>query len=127
MNPQDLLYTKDHEWVRAEGEDGVVGITEHAQKELGDIVYVEAPEEGAEVATGDEVGTIESVKAVSPLYTPLTGKVLAVNGDLDDAPELLNQEPYGKGWIFRIHLGDTAELDGLMKAADYEKLVSSES
>jgi len=126
MNPQDLLYTKDHEWVRVEGEDAVVGITEHAQKELGDIVYVEAPEEGAEVSTGHEVGTIESVKAVSPLYTPLAGEVLAANGDLDDAPELLNQDPYGKGWIFRIRIGDTAELDGLMKAEDYEKLVSSE-
>lgn len=126
MNPQDLLYTKEHEWIRIEGEDGVVGITDHAQKELGDIVYVETPETGAEVKTGDEVGTIESVKAVSPLYSPLTGEVLAVNGDLDDAPELLNQEPYGGGWIYRMRLGNKGELDGLMKAADYEKLVSSE-
>ena len=126
MNPQDLLYTKDHEWVRVEGEECVVGITDHAQKELGDIVYVEAPEAGTAAKAGDEVGTIESVKAVSPLYCPLTGEVLAANGDLDDAPELLNQEPYGKGWIFRIGLGEKSELDGLMKAADYEKLVSSE-
>lgn len=126
MNPQDLLYTKDHEWVRVEGEECVVGITDHAQKELGDIVYVEAPEAGIAAKAGDEVGTIESVKAVSPLYCPLTGEVLAANGDLDDAPELLNQEPYGKGWIFRIGLGEKSELDGLMKAADYEKLVSSE-
>jgi glycine cleavage system H protein len=126
MNPQDLLYTKDHEWVRVEGEEGVVGITDHAQKELGDIVYVEAPEEGAEAKAGDEVGTIESVKAVSPLYCPLTGEVLAANGDLEDAPELINQEPFGKGWIFRIRLAETGELDGLMKAGDYEKLVSSE-
>lgn len=126
MNPQDLLYTKEHEWIRVEGEDGVVGITDHAQKELGDIVYVETPETGAEVKTGDEVGTIESVKAVSPLYSPLTGEVLAVNGDLDDAPELLNQEPYGGGWIYRMSLGNKGELDGLMKAEDYEKLVSSE-
>ncbi len=126
MNPQDLLYTKDHEWIRVEGDAGVVGITDHAQQELGDIVYVETPEDGAEVKAGDEVGTIESVKAVSPLYSPLSGKILAANGDLDDAPELLNQEPYGKGWIFRISLGDTGELEGLMKAADYEKLVSSE-
>jgi len=126
MNPQDLLYTKEHEWIRVEGEDGVVGITDHAQKELGDIVYVETPDTGAEVKSGDEVGTIESVKAVSPLYSPLTGEVLAVNGDLDDAPELLNQEPYGNGWIYRMRLGDKGELDGLMKAEDYEKLVSSE-
>jgi len=126
MNPQDLLYTKDHEWVRVEGEECVVGITDHAQKELGDIVYVEAPEAGTAAKAGDEVGTIESVKAVSPLYCPLTGEVLAANGDLDDAPELLNQEPYGKGWIFRMGLGEKSELDGLMKAADYEKLVSSE-
>ncbi len=126
MNPQDLLYTKEHEWIRVEGEDGVVGITDHAQKELGDIVYVETPETGAEVKSGDEVGTIESVKAVSPLYSPLTGEVLAVNGDLDDAPELLNQEPYGGGWIYRMRLGNTGELEGLMKAEDYEKMVSSE-
>jgi len=126
MNPQDLLYTKDHEWVRVEGEECVVGITDHAQKELGDIVYVEAPEAGTAAKAGDEVGTIESVKAVSPLYCPLTGEVLAANDDLDDAPELLNQEPYGKGWIFRMGLGEKSELDGLMKAADYEKLVSSE-
>ena len=126
MNPQDLLYTKDHEWIRVEGEDGVVGITDHAQKELGDIVYVETPEAGAEVKAGDEVGTIESVKAVSPLYSPLTGEVLEPNGALDDAPELLNQEPYGDGWIYRMKLGDKGELDGLMKAEDYEKLVSSE-
>jgi glycine cleavage system H protein len=126
MNPQDLLYTKDHEWIRVEGDAGVVGITDHAQQELGDIVYVEAPEDGAEVKAGDEVGTIESVKAVSPLYSPLTGEVLDANGSLDDAPELLNQEPYGGGWIYRMRLGNAGELDGLMKAEDYEKLVSSE-
>ena len=126
MNPQDLLYTKDHEWIRVEGEEGVVGITDHAQKELGDIVYVETPESGTAVKAGDEVGTIESVKAVSPLYSPLTGEVTDVNGGLDDAPELLNQEPYGGGWIYRMRLGETGELDGLMKAEDYEKLVSSE-
>lgn len=126
MNPQDLLYTKEHEWIRVKGEEGVVGITDHAQKELGDIVYVEAPETGAEVRAGDEVGTIESVKAVSPLYSPLTGEVTDVNGSLDDAPELLNQEPYGGGWIYRMRLDNMGELDGLMKAEDYEKLVSSE-
>ncbi len=126
MNPQDLLYTKEHEWIRVEGEEGVVGITDHAQKELGDIVYVESPESGTAVKAGDEVGTIESVKAVSPLYSPLTGEVTDANGGLDDAPELLNQEPYGGGWIYRMRLGNVGELDGLMKAEDYEKLVSSE-
>lgn len=125
MYPEELLYSKDHEWVKVDGEVGTVGITHHAQKELGDIVYVEMPEAGSKVSMGDEVGTIESVKAVSPVYSPAAGEVTEVNAELDDAPELVNQEPYGKGWLFRIRLAEAGEPQGLMKAAEYEKLVAA--
>jgi len=126
MNPQDLLYSKEHEWIRADGEEGVVGITHHAQKELGDIVYVEMPEVGSQVAADDEVGTIESVKAVSPLYCPLSGEILEVNSELEDMPELLNQDPYGKGWIFRMRFSNLEDLESGLSAEEYEKLIAAE-
>jgi glycine cleavage system H protein len=123
MNPQDLLYTKEHEWVRVEGDSCVVGITHHAQKELGDIVYVEMPEAGRELTAGAEAGTIESVKAVSPVYSPLSGTVQEINPALEESPELVNQEPYGKGWLFRLQPADPLELKKLLPVAEYEKLI----
>ena len=116
----DLLYTEDHEWVKVEGNKAKIGITDHAQHELGDIVYVELPEEDDELAKGDVFGVIESVKAASDSFTPLSGTVTGINEDLEDAPESVNADPYG-AWMFELELSDTSELDGLMDAAAYEK------
>jgi glycine cleavage system H protein len=116
----DLLYTEDHEWVKVDGNKAKIGITDHAQHELGDIVYVELPEEDDELAKGDVFGVIESVKAASDSFTPLSGTVTAINEDLEDAPESVNADPYG-AWMFELELSDTSELDGLMDAAAYEK------
>ena len=122
--PQELQYTKSHEWVRAE--DGVVtvGITDHAQEELGDVVFVELPEEGDSLEAGDTFGTIESVKAVSDLYAPVGGEVVEVNGALNDSPEQVNEDPYGEGWILKIR---TSEQSDLLSAEEYEKVVEEES
>lgn len=118
--PDNLKYTKTHEWARLEGDGTVtVGITDHAQSQLGDLVFVELPEVGATVAAGKECAVVESVKAAADVYSPLTGEVLAVNEALTDSPELINEEPYGKGWLFRISTRDS--LDGLLDAAAYEK------
>ena len=116
----DLLYTEDHEWVKVDGNKAKIGITDHAQHELGDIVYVELPEEDDELAKGDVFGVIESVKAASDSFTPLSGTVTGINEDLEDAPESVNADPYG-AWMFELELSDTSELDGLMDAAAYEK------
>lgn len=125
--PSDLLYTKEHEWARVE--DGVVtvGITTHAQEQLGDIVYVELPEKGAAFAAGEEFGTVESVKAVSELYLPVDGEVTEINEKLEDSPEVINEDPYGDGWLVRIRIGDPAQLDGLMKADAYRQFVEAEA
>jgi len=125
MYPTDWHYSKDHEWIRPDGEEVKIGITDFAQQELGDIVYVELPEAGTEVKAGDTLGTIESVKAVSEIYAPVSGTVQAVNDSLDEAPESINKDPHGDGWYCTLKLADASELDGLMDAAGYEKLIAN--
>jgi len=118
--PENFRYTKEHEWILVEGDTGTVGITDHAQKELGDIVYVDLPKPGASVEAGKTLGSVESVKAVSDIYSPVSGEVVAVNELLASAPEKLNEDPHGAAWLVKIRLGNPAELDGLMSAADYQ-------
>ncbi|WP_225825456.1 glycine cleavage system protein GcvH [Streptomyces naphthomycinicus] len=125
--PEDLKYTKDHEWVRVAGDKAYVGITDHAQKQLGDVVFVELPETGARFDASDPFGTVESVKAVTEVYMPLSGSVAEVNAALDDEPELVNTEPYGDGWMIGITLTDKRQLDGLLTAAEYEEYITAES
>ncbi len=114
-------YSKEHEWFRLEGDSCVVGITDFAQDELGDVVFVELPEVGSTFEAGDEIGTIESVKAVSEIYTAVGGEVTAINEALTDAPEKVNEDPHGDGWLVRFKLASPSDLDGLMKAAEYEE------
>ena len=121
--PGELNYTPDHEWIRIDGKKGEVGITEHAQKELGDIVYVELPVLDDEIEAGDEFGTIESVKSVSPLYMPLSGKVVEVNSELRDHPELVNDDCYDEGWIVRIEITNTDEQEDLLDAEGYQAIL----
>jgi glycine cleavage system H protein len=126
--PEDLRYTAEHEWVRLpdEGSSTVrIGITDYAQDALGDIVYVSLPEVGASVTAGDACGELESTKSVSDVYVPVSGTVVAVNGDLDASPEKVNLEPYGAGWLFEVEPGDPAQLDGLLDAAGYEATLGS--
>ncbi len=120
MYPDDYYYTKDHEWIKVEGEQATVGITDFAQKQLGDVVYVEMPEKGTPLEFHQSLGVIESVKAVSDVYSPISGEVVEFNSELDDSPELVNQDPHGRGWIIRIKIKDEAELQKLMSAAEYE-------
>jgi glycine cleavage system H protein len=122
--PEDLQYTKSHEWVRTEGDTATIGITDHAQEELGDVVFVELPEEGATLGAGDTFGTVESVKAVSDLYSPVGGEVIEVNTSLEDAPEKINEDPYGEGWIVKLR---TSEEANLLSPEEYEKVVEEES
>jgi glycine cleavage system H protein len=122
--PDDLQYTKSHEWVRAEDGTVTIGITDHAQEELGDVVFVELPEVGATIGTGDSFGTVESVKAVSDLYTPVGGEVVEVNSSLEDAPEKINDDPYGEGWIVKLRTSEEADL---LSSEEYEKVVEEES
>ena len=124
----ELKYVASHEWVRDEGDGTVtIGITDHAQDLLGDVVFVELPEVGNDVATGDEAGVVESVKAASDIYAPVSGEIIEVNDQLEDSPELANSDPYGDGWFFRIKLSDTSELDGLLDAEAYGELCEDES
>jgi glycine cleavage system H protein len=123
--PENLKYTKDHEWVRIEGDAAYVGITDFAQKELGDIVYVDIPTNGKSVNQHDVFGTVEAVKTVSDLFMPLSGTVLEVNGGLDAAPESVNSDPYGSGWMIKIQLSNASEVDELMSSADYKGLVNA--
>ena len=123
MYPTDRSYSKDHEWITVEGDHAVVGITDFAQQELGDIVYVELPKIGAEVKAGDVLGTIESVKAVSEIFAPLTGTVVEANESLDGKPETANQDPHGEGWYCKLKLANRGELETLMDAAAYEELI----
>jgi len=125
MYPKDRRYTKEHEWVLQEGDTATMGITEFAQDQLGDIVYVEVPEVGKKVSQGDVIGSIESVKAVSEIYAPVGGTVAAVNADLDGTPELDNSDPHGGGWYCKLDLSDAGELDSLMDAAAYEEFAES--
>ncbi len=127
MYPDGLKYTKDHEWIAAQDGEGTIGVTFFAQKELGDIVFVELPEIGRRLGQGEEFGTIESVKAVSEVYCPVSGEVVAVNGELRDHPELVNQDPYQKGWLLRLRLSKPAELAALMDAAAYQAHVGGSS
>lgn len=124
MIPADLRYTKEHEWVRVEGDVATVGITAHAADQLGDIVFVELPEPGAALAQFATFGVVESVKAVSDLFAPVGGEVLEANGSLASAPEVVNSDPYGAGWMLRIRLADPAEVEALLDPAAYEALVA---
>jgi len=117
--PQDLRYAASHEWVRVEGDIATIGITDHAQEQLGDVVYVDLPDVGERVDRGDEAGEIESVKAVSSIYAPVSGTVVEINEVLDEDPETVNGAPYGKGWLFRVQLNDSDELDELLDPAAY--------
>ena len=121
--PANLKYTKEHEWVRVEGEEAVVGITDFAQRELGDIVYVEVETKGESLNKDEVFGTVEAVKTVSDLFMPLSGEVLEVNSELEDSPESVNDDPYGKGWMIKIRISDKSELNGLLDASAYEQLV----
>lgn len=120
MYPDEFQYTQDHEWIRVDEETATIGITDHAQKELGDIVYVELPKVGDLVSAREIFGTVESVKAVSEIYSPVTGEVTAVNGKLQEHPELLNSDPHGSAWLVRVHLSDPKETGKLMSAEEYE-------
>ena len=121
--PEELQYTRSHEWVRTEGDTATIGITDHAQDELGDIVYIELPEEGATFDAGDSFGSVESVKAVSDLYTPVGGEVVEANEALGDNPEKINEDPYGDGWIVKLRVSDEGDL---LSASDYEQLLEEE-
>lgn len=123
MYPDDFYYTQDHEWIKIEREKATVGITDFAQKQLGDVVYVELPQIGRQLEFHQSLGVIESVKAVSDVYSPLSGEVIEVNEELNNSPELVNQDPHGKGWIIRLKIKDEAELQKLMSADEYEKFL----
>jgi glycine cleavage system H protein len=124
--PEDSRYAKSHEYVHVEGEVGTIGITEYAQKELGDVVFVELPQVGSQLEAGDELGSIESVKAVSELFSPVSGEVVEVNDLLTEKPELVNTDPYGDGWMVRVKLSDATEVDELMSAEEYEEYTQAE-
>jgi len=126
MTPDDLLYTKEHEWVRLSEDVGVIGITDHAQKELGDIVYVELPKVGDKFDAGQAFGSVESVKAVSELFLPLSGEVIEINEDVGNAPETINADPYGNGWLIRIRLRDSAETADLMSNEEYDEYTAEQ-
>lgn len=126
MYPTNFVFTKEHEWVRVEDAIGVVGITDHAQKELGDIVYVELPKAGATAEKGKTFGSVESVKAVSDVYAPVSGEIVEVNSALAAAPEKLNEDPHGEAWLIKIKLSDPKEIQQLMSAEDYQKYVGAE-
>ncbi len=123
MYPENLRYTKEHEWIRLEGGRGVVGVTHYAQDQLGDVVFVELPEVGREVRAGESFGAVESVKSVSDVYAPVSGRVVAVNEALADAPEQVNRDPYGQGWLIAVELNDPSEIAGLLTAEQYRALV----
>jgi glycine cleavage system H protein len=127
MYPENVRYTKEHEWVRAEGDVAVIGITFHAQKELGDIVYVDLPKAGALVEQGKTIGSVESVKAVSDIYSPVSGEVVEVNPLLADSPEKVNEDPHGVAWLAKIKMSAAGEIDDLLSAADYQTYVEAES
>ncbi|GGH00789.1 glycine cleavage system H protein [Parapedobacter pyrenivorans] len=123
--PADLKYTKDHEWIRVEGEEAIIGITDFAQRELGDIVFIDINTVGDEVSQDDVFGTVEAVKTVSDLFMPITATVLSVNEKIDSSPELVNQDPYGEGWLVRVKLNNAADVEGLLSATDYEAQVGA--
>lgn len=124
--PKDLRYTNEHEWLKIDGTKGVVGITQFAQDQLGDVVFVEVPAVGTELAAENTFGVVESVKTVSDLYAPVACKVVAVNKDLEANPELVNKDPYGKGWMIEIEMSDSGAADGLLSAEDYEAFIKEQ-
>ncbi|MEA4900078.1 glycine cleavage system protein GcvH [Desulfitobacterium sp.] len=126
MNPTNLKYTKTHEWVKVDGNIVTLGITNHAQESLGDVVFVELPEEGTTVTAGEPYGTVESVKAVSDIISAVNGKVVEFNEAILDAPDVLNSDPYGEGWLIKVEADDLSELDNLLSAAEYEGLLEEE-
>ena len=125
--PEDLHYSKDHEWVRVEGGDAIIGITDYAQNSLGDVVYVELPKTGDEFAANEPFGSVESVKAVSEVFTPIAGAVVRINESLADEPEKVNSDPYGEGWMVRLRMSNAAAVDSLLSAAEYEDFTKAES
>lgn len=122
--PENLKYTKDHEWIRIEGDTGVIGITDYAQSELGDVVFVELPAVGKKVEFGQSFGTVEAVKAVSDLYSPVTGEITDINKEIQDSPELVNKEPYERGWMIKVQLANAGEVKNLLDVAAYKKLIA---
>jgi glycine cleavage system H protein len=126
MYPENFRYTKEHEWVLVEGDSATIGITDHAQHELGDIVYVDLPKAGAHLERGKSLGSVESVKAVSDVYAPVSGEVTEINATLADAPEKLNEDPHGAAWLIKLKLADPAEVQNLMSAAEYQTYVGAE-
>lgn len=121
--PENLKYSKDHEWIKVEGDTALVGITEFAQSELGEIVYVDVTSEGETIEQNGVFGSVEAVKTVSDLLMPVSGEVLEVNAELEEKPELINEDPYGKGWIIKIAVSDASELDTLLSASDYKNII----
>jgi len=126
MYPETYRYTKEHEWVLVEGDTGTIGITDHAQEELGDIVYVDLPKVGAKIEQGKSLGSVESVKAVSDVYCPVSGEVIEVNATLTEKPESLNADPHGAAWLIKLKLSNSAEAQNLMSAADYQAYIGAE-
>ncbi|NDG51616.1 MAG: glycine cleavage system protein GcvH [Flavobacteriia bacterium] len=122
--PAELKYTKEHEWVRIEGDEAVIGITDFAQSELGDIVFIEVETEGESIESEEIFGSVEAVKTVSDLFMPLSGEVLSFNSELEDAPEVVNSDPYGEGWMIRVKISDASEVDALLSAEQYKDLIS---
>lgn len=127
MSPDDVKYHREHQWVRLDGKRASVGITDYAQEELGDIVYIELPEVGLDVAAEEDVTEIESTKTTAPLIAPVSGRIVEVNEELKDAPELMNEDPYGKGWIITIEMSDPAEVEDLMDAKEYEEFLKEQA
>ena len=126
MYPENFRYTKEHEWVLVEGDSATIGITQHAQEELGDIVYVDLPKAGAQIEQGKSLGSVESVKAVSDVYSPVSGEVTEVNATLAEKPESLNQDPHGAAWLVKVKLSNPGEIQSLMTASDYSAYVGAE-
>ena len=126
VSPSELKYTKEHEWVRVDGDSGTIGITDYAQDQLGDIVFVELPEVGSAISAAQKLGEIESVKAVSELFAPVSGEVTEANDGLADSPEAVNDDPYGDGWMVKMRFSAAAELDGLLSADEYEAFIEEE-
>lgn len=127
MYPKELMYDKEHEWVSVDGDVATIGISDFAQDQLGEVVYVDLPSVGDEIVAGENFGEIESVKSVSELFTPLSGEIIEVNDALDDAPETVNEDPYGTGWMIKVKLGDPSQVDSLMSADEYEAFVAEEA
>jgi glycine cleavage system H protein len=126
MYPENFRYTKEHEWIHVEGDTGTIGITDHAQEELGDIVYVDLPKPGTHIEQGKSLGSVESVKAVSDVYSPVSGEVLEANALLADSPEKLNEDPHAAAWLVKVKLSAPAEVENLMTAADYQTYIGAE-